>query len=302
MTVQRARIQTVALGRQGATLLEMLVSMAIIGLILAVIVPGVADSRDIARRALCSQHLRQIGLALQNYHDVHAIYPPGALFSNELSWHVFILPQLDQAELHAKFSFDNGQYWSLLPNNKSNPHGLTRINEYLCPSGPVEHSQTSLDKVDDQYPWTTHYYGIMGPRGAKPSGGDYRLRSGFGPFGDQGLLSAESNKRHGDITDGASNTFIVGEISWRGANGYRTWVRGVNGNPIGGCKNITYRIGNSAFDNGPGFNDISLGSEHPGGTHVLMGDGGVRFLSDLIDLVTYKAGASIDGGERETLH
>lgn len=300
MNSRPARIRAVS-SRTGTTLLELMVSIGVIGVILALVLPGVADSREIARRTQCSSHIKQIGLALQNYHDVHLIYPPGALFSNELSWHVFILPQMDQAELHSQFNFNEGQYWATLPNNKGNPHGLTRVNEYLCPSGPVEQSQTSLDKIEGQYPWTTHYYGIMGPRGAKPKGGDYRLRSGFGPFGDQGLLSAESNKKHGDITDGASNTFIVGEISWRAANGYRTWVRGVNGNPIGGCKNIYTSIGHTAFDNSTGFNDISLGSEHLGGTQVLMADGGVRFLSDTIDLVTYKSIASIDGGEREKL-
>jgi type II secretory pathway pseudopilin PulG len=300
MTSRPAQIRAIS-NRTGASLLELIVSIGVIGVILALVLPGVADSREIARRAQCSGHLNRIGLALQSYHDIHRIYPPGALFSNELSWHVFILPQLDQAELHSKFNFNEGQYWATVPNNKSNPHGLTRVNEYLCPSGSIEHSQTSLDKVDSLYPWTTHYYGIMGPRGQKPSGGDYRLLSGFGPFGDQGLLSAESKKRHKDMTDGASNTFIVGEISWVGANGYRTWVRGVNGNPISGCKNVFTSIGHTAFNNGPGFNDISLGSEHPGGTQVLMGDGGVRFLSDMIDLVTYKAIASIDGGERESL-
>jgi type II secretory pathway pseudopilin PulG len=301
MTKQRAHSQIVASSRAGATLLEMIVSVGVIGIILALVLPGVADSRDIARRVQCSDHVKRIGLALQNYHDVHASYPPGGLFSNELSWHVFILPELDEAELHSQFNFNEGQYWSTLPNNKGNPHGLARVNAYLCPSSPAERSLTSLDKVDGQYPWTVHYYGIMGPRGQKPNGAEYRLLPGVGPFGDQGLLSAESNKRHSDITDGASNTFVVGEISWRGANGYRTWVRGVNGNPIGGCKNVSSPIGQKAFDNQIGFNDISLGSEHLGGTQVLMGDGRVRFLSDAIDFVTYKAIASIDGGERETL-
>jgi len=109
------------------------------------------------------------------------------------------------------------------------------------------------------------------------------------------------SKKHTDITDGSSNTFVVGEISWNAANGYRTWVRGVNGDPIGGCKNVLTSIGQTFFDNGAGFNDISLGSEHPGGTHVLMDDGSVRFLSNTIDLITYKVAASIDGGERDAL-
>ncbi|HVJ69080.1 MAG TPA: DUF1559 domain-containing protein [Caulifigura sp.] len=289
--------------RDGVTLLELVVSVGVLGVILALLVPSVADSREMARRTQCTSHMQRIGTALANYHDAHRVYPPGSLFSNELSWHAYILPELGQGELHAKFNFNEGQYWSNSPNNKNNPHGLVRVNEYLCPSAPIELSQTSLDKVDDKHSWTTHYYGIMGPRGGKPGGGEYRLLSGFGPFGDQGLLSVESRKRHADITDGASNTFVVGEISWVGANGYRTWVRGVNGNPIGGCKNVSTSIGETSYENnGLGFNDISLGSEHSGGTQVLMGDGSVRLLSDTIDLVTYKAAASIDGNETDELY
>lgn len=289
--------------RGGVTLLELIVSVGVIGVVLALMLPSVADSRETARRMQCTGHMQRIGAALASYHDVHRIYPPGALFSNELSWHTFILPQLGQGELHSKFSFNEGQYWANTVNNKNNPHGVARVPEYLCPSGPIERSQTSLDKVEIEHSWTTHYYGIMGPRGAKPSGGEYRLISGFGPFGDQGLLSAESHKKQADVIDGTSNTFVVGEISWIGANGYRTWVRGVNGNPIGGCKNIFTSIGETSYDNnGSGFNDISLGSEHPGGTQVLMGDGSVRFLADTIDLETYKSAASIDGSEAAELY
>jgi prepilin-type N-terminal cleavage/methylation domain-containing protein len=288
--------------RPGFSIVEVLVTIGVIGMLLALLLPAVADSREAARRTQCANHLKQIGLALHNYHDSHQIFPPGALFSNELSWHVLILPQMDQAVLYSQFNFNEGQYWSPEVNNKNNPHGLSRVDSYLCPSGRVEQSQTSLDSVDGNKSWTTHYYGIMGPRGETPDGGEYRLRSGFGPFGDQGLLSADSGKKHADVTDGSSNTFVVGEISWNDANSYRTWVRGVNGNPISGCKNVRTSIGQTFFDNGAGFNDISLGSEHRGGTHVLMGDGAVRFLADTIDLITYKAAASIDGGEAETLY
>ncbi len=302
MTFRPASPSLLSSGRRGFSLIELLVSIGVIGVLLALLLPAVADSREAARRTQCSNNLKQIGLALHNYHDVHSVFPPGALFSNELSWHVFILPQLDQASLHAKFNFNEGQYWATEVNHKNNPYGATRVDQYLCPSGPIDHSQTSLDMVDGAHAWTTHYYGIMGPRGEKPSGGEYRLQSGFGPFGDQGLLSAQSSKKHSDITDGASNSFVVGEISWRDANSYRTWVRGVNGNPISGCKNVYTSIGQTFYNNGLGFNDISLGSEHRGGTQVLMGDGAVRFLSDTIDLVTYKAAASIDGGESEQLY
>jgi prepilin-type processing-associated H-X9-DG protein len=297
----RLKHQLPSKSRGGFSLLEAVISIGVIGAVLALLLPSVADSHEAARRTQCSNHLKRIGVALSSYHEVHRAYPPGALFSNELSWHAFILPHLDQAELHGRINFNEGQYWSLSPNAKSNPFRLTRVNEYLCPSGTIERSQTSLDNIGAERAWTTHYYGIMGPRGPKPNGAEYRLQSGFGPFGDQGLLSPQSHRRQADIIDGAANTFIVGEISWSGANAYRTWLRGVNGHPVGGCKNVFTGIGETAYDNATGFNDVSLGSEHPGGAQVLMADGAVRFVAEIVDLATYRAAASADGEEDLTL-
>lgn len=288
-------------GRRGFTLIELLVVTAIIVVLIALSLPALQQSWAASHRAQCQNNLRQIGLALHNYHGTHDVFPPGGMIANELSWHVLVLPQLEHSSLYAAFDFDKGPYFSAAVNNKNNPHGLVRIPQYLCPSGPEERSLTSADAVGDEHTYTTHYYGIMGPRGQNPAGGEYQIAPGFGPFSEHGILGYESSKRFGDLTDGASNSFVVGEISWKDASGYRTWVRGVNGNPMSGCKNVLEPIHVKFFNNGAGFNDISLGSEHPGGTYVLMGDGGVRFVSEAVDLVVYKSTASINGGEAEVL-
>lgn len=288
--------------RRGFTIIELLVVIAIIGILVALLLPAVQQAREAARRTECANHLKQIGLALHNYHDAHKAFPPGGFFSNELSWHVHILAMLEHAPLYNAFNFNQGQYFSANVNNKNNPHGLVRIPEYLCPSGTHEHSLTSADAVNGQHTYTTHYYGIMGPRGDNPAGGTYRLDPGpFGPFSDHGIFGYETSRQFRDITDGASSTFVVGEISWNDANSYRTWVRGVNGNPMSGAKNVVHPINTFFFNNGVGFNDISLGSEHPGGAQVLMGDGSVRFVSELVDMIVYKSTASIDGGEIKVL-
>lgn len=287
--------------RAGFTLLELLTVTGIIAVLTALLFPAVEQARESARATQCRNNLKQIGLALHEYHDAHNAFPPGGMIANELSWHVLVLPQLGQGPLHAAFNFDKGQYFSSTVNNKNNPHGLARVPEYLCPSGPEERSLTSADAVNGQHAYTTHYYGIMGPRGPNPAGGEYRIAPGFGPFSVHGVLGYKYCKRFRDITDGTSNSFVVGEISWRDASGYRTWVRGVNGNPMSGCKNVLEPIHIKFFNNGAGFNDISLGSEHPGGTHVLTADGGVRFVSETVDTVVYKSTASIDGGEAEPL-
>jgi prepilin-type N-terminal cleavage/methylation domain-containing protein len=299
---------TMRVDRNGFTLIEVLVVIGVVGVLLALLLPAIQQARETARRGQCANNIRQLGLALHNYHDAHEVFPPGAILSNELSWHVFVLPMLDQGTLYSQFNFDQGQYFAAAVNNKNNPHGLTKVPQYLCPSGTHERSLTSADAVDGQKTYTTHYYGIMGPRGDNPTGGTYELAPGYGPFSVHGILGYESSKGFTDITDGASATFVVGEISWNDANGYRTWVRGVNGNPMSGAKNVLHPI-NTVFyggtyrddGNASGFNDISLGSEHPGGTHVLMGDGAVRFVSETVDMVLYKNTASIDGGEAETL-
>lgn len=124
--------------------------------------------------------------------------PPGALFCNELSWHVFVLPELGHGTLHVKFNFNQGQYYSATVNHKNNPYGLERIPEYLCPSATHQRSLTSADAVDGQKTYTTHYYGIMGPRGDKPGGGTYDIAPGFGPFSVHGILRYETDRRFAD--------------------------------------------------------------------------------------------------------
>jgi prepilin-type N-terminal cleavage/methylation domain-containing protein len=291
------------LRRRAFTLLEMLVAIGVMGILLAMILPAVAASREAARKTQCANNLHQIGVALHNYHDVFSRFPAGASSANQLSWHVSILPQLEQANLYAKFNFAEGDYYDAeKQNGKNNPHGLADIYAYRCPSSSRQKSLTSLDKVDNQHSWTTHYYGIMGPRGsrAEPGEAEYEQLPVTGLFASQGLLTLDLSRAFADITDGTSNTFVVGELSWNDAAGYRTWVRGNIKYTMSGCKNVISPIGLKFMNEENDFNDLSLGSEHTGGTHVLAGDGSIRFLHDTIDLYVYKALASINGGETAT--
>jgi prepilin-type N-terminal cleavage/methylation domain-containing protein/prepilin-type processing-associated H-X9-DG protein len=292
--------------RSAFSVLELMVVLTVIAVVMAFVLPAVTRSREAARRAACLSNVRQIGLALHNYHDVHKAFPPGSFSSNELSWHVHILPQVDQQAAYNQFTFDEGSYLSLeAPNGKNNPHGLCRVPVFLCIGATSDRSLSWPDEVNGELPFTTHYYGVMGPRGPKNDGELYRMSS-LGPFAEQGLLGRDSTKRFADITDGASASFVVAELSWEEANCYRTWVRGTNGEPMSGAKNVLYPM-NEVFyaepsrytndGNAHGFNDVSFGSEHPGGMHVLMADGSGRFLSELIDQLIYRSAASIDGGE-----
>src|SRR5436190_2439144 len=104
------RVRGLRVGSQprGFTLMELLVATGVIGILLAMILPAVSASREAARKTQCANNLRQVGVALHNYHDVFTRFPAGASSANQLSWHVSILPQLEQSNLYAEFKFDEG--------------------------------------------------------------------------------------------------------------------------------------------------------------------------------------------------
>ena len=149
----------------------------------------------------------------------------------------------------------------------------------------------------------------MGPLGVNPRTGEEYDRivygnTNCGDIATQGVLYDASRVRFGDITDGLSNTFAVGEISWQGYSKYRSWVRGSCGSCIAGTKNVFAPV-NVHSTSGPNqygyFNDGDFGSQHPGGAHFLLCDGSVHFVSESTDLNIVYATASRNGGEVETL-
>src|SRR5215208_5383525 len=92
--------------RHGLSLVELLVAIAVIGALLALLLPAVGRSREAARRAGCLNNIKQLGLALHSYHDVHQVFPPASFRSNELSWHVHLLPFIEQQALYNQFNFN----------------------------------------------------------------------------------------------------------------------------------------------------------------------------------------------------
>lgn len=286
--------------RAGFTLTELLVTLAIIAILIALLLPAVQRAREAARRMACTNNLKQIGIALHNYHNAHRVLPAGGMSTgNQLSWQVMLLPMLEQDNLYAQFQFSVQEY----PNHFV--HALTRIDTLLCPSSGREHSTRPNESVNGELAWTTHYYGVMGPTGAKRRGGVYREftgRPGHGDFALQGVLGRDSRVKHRDLTDGLSNTIVVGELSFeRDAAGnenkiFRSWIRGAAKNTIASCKNVENRINGIAYV-AQNFNDVSFGSNHTGGADFLWGDGSTGFLSENMDMLVYKSLASRDGGE-----
>jgi prepilin-type processing-associated H-X9-DG protein len=182
----------------------------------------------------------------------------------------------------------------------------------LCPTATVErpinrspHSvhlpEFEPPNANGSPPFTTHYYGVLGPKGTNPATGQpYGLLAtgDHGGFGLQGVFQQEKPTRVLDVIDGTSLTLAVGEMSWTSevtGTRYRTWIRGChNSTACSSARNVNIAI------NTPGiqfFDDIAFGSMHPGGTHFALADGSVHFIAESINLGVYKSLASRDGGE-----
>jgi prepilin-type N-terminal cleavage/methylation domain-containing protein/prepilin-type processing-associated H-X9-DG protein len=300
--------------RRGFTLIELLVVIAIIAILIALLLPAVQQAREAARRSTCKNHLKQIGLALHNYHDIYNTFPAGSFSTApRLSWHVSILPQIDQTPLYNLVDFNLNSYSNAA---YTAVFQTTKIPVWNCPSGTREMGHTADTTLQ-----TTHYYGILGPKvapggpfsynctGVSDTAGECAVptTAAHGGYSRHGILGRNTKNGFRSITDGSSNTFLVGEISntrttsGQDMIGYRRWWRGFEGTASASAKNVVYPINSKTYNGSNDFNDIGFGSNHSGGTHFLMADGAARFVSENVDMVVYQSTASMDGGEPNTI-
>lgn len=296
--------------RFGFTLIELLVVIAIIAILIALLLPAVQQAREAARRSQCKNNLKQIGLALHNYHDTFGNFPPlevvqachlpagGTSQCNSWggragNWLNLILPYIDEAPQYNKINFSIA--WNGNDGDNDNRDSFQRpYPAFLCPSNPVG-SGTLLQGNAH----IVHYYAMTGGTNG-PDGGRERIRwsTNNAQRTLRGAFFHNSNVRIRDITDGTTNTVIVAE-----AFGYKptspTNIQGIadgRGMKFAHGTNSGLRINQVDVPPGNVARWFAPGSFHVGGTQALLGDGGVRFLSENIDATTWQnLGSMADG-------
>jgi prepilin-type N-terminal cleavage/methylation domain-containing protein len=293
--------------RPGFTLIELLVVIAIIGILVSLLLPAVQQAREAARRTQCRNNLKQLGLALHNYHDVARVFPPastndveqGGWITNPLnrhlhSWQVFVLPYLDQAPLYNRADFNVSAFH---PNNL--PVGEAQVPVYRCPSysGPRVSADPNYTRFGPNYA-ITNYVSM----GGTTAGHLYGQNTGL--LVPDGVIHTLSSNGTRDVTDGLSNTILIVETrEERNA----VWVDG----GTAAVMTMRYDAGNSptyagpqiALNYTPYFDysnpraDWGPSSRHTGGAMHLFGDGSVRFLSENLDGAVYRAVTTRAGNE-----
>ncbi|MGC8638353.1 MAG: DUF1559 domain-containing protein [Isosphaeraceae bacterium] len=285
--------------RQGFTLIELLVVIAIIAVLISLLLPAVQAAREAARRVQCVNNLKQMGLALHNYHDSIGSFPMSYMarlqFINGATdtapgwgWGMMILPQLEQSPLFAAANVG-------LPVDA--PHNSTVVqailNVYICPSDPIP---------GGVFPVTSAVgatVAMMGPTSYAACVGNDQADTTTGLNNDglgNGVMFRDSAIRVSEITDGTSQTIAVAERAWTINSG--PWAGVATGgvirrgpaNPCPTTGALYYlaaslvqahcNVLNTNTDPDGGLDDFS--SRHPGGANALFADGSVHFLKSVL--------------------
>jgi prepilin-type N-terminal cleavage/methylation domain-containing protein/prepilin-type processing-associated H-X9-DG protein len=321
--------------RRAFTLIELLVVIAIIGILIGLLLPAVQKVREAANRMKCSNNLKQLALAMHNYHSAYEVFPPGWIISPTsfvtangcptvgggnpfpeayAPWSVLILPFLEQENLYRQFklnaSFGCQHGWPGDPTNFALQFQQNKL--YVCPT-------------DSETSYGSNYSAVTG--GGAP--GSCQCNSTDAPgylfMFTNGVFYANSKTRVTDITDGSSNTYLIGETkynvspdcpasgsSWGGNPQTKSsswasgpyWSTDWNYYPNGVASvdpiNLPWGTGPD-LTGGPscyeGADSRTFGSYHTGGCNAAFADGHVQFMPNSLDVNVHRALGTSRGGE-----
>ncbi|QDS88967.1 hypothetical protein EC9_31630 [Rosistilla ulvae] len=288
--------------RQAFTLVELLVVIAIIGILVGLLLPAVQAAREAARRMQCSNNLKQIGLALHNYHDTHLKFPFGRIGATTVEQQcalTMLLPYVEQGSLYDQFDFSlplMGKSGSTITPNVNTDLITTRLEAFLCPSNPQDEGRYVTSQLPGRdHAWGTHYSPVAHSGKDGTSGRSTSL--GVVDSNRDGMFYFNSKTKFRDVTDGTSNTLAFSESvgDAPGSNDLYAWAMFSGGMGVKGGVNVNFTDLDSFYVANDNFTGPS--SYHPGGCQVLLADGSVRFLTENIPLSILQDLATRGGGE-----
>ena len=307
--------------KPGFTLVELLVVIAIIGILVSLLLPAVQFAREAARRMQCSSNMRQMAVALHNYHDTLRRFPPGRT-SRSFSTHAMILPQLEQEPIWNKVNF------SVSVNNAANTLARgTLIPVFTCPSDPQ--NATPQGRAPTNYRVNQGSGILWGNPPTNPS------NVNFGMPAPNGVFFENSGITMAEVVDGTTNTAMISEHgkgdhnngAWHPSDTFHPGTHPANADEaMQQCNaiditNLAYQ-GNSSIGapwlegyhsttiyfhvlrpNGrscmfpPGRIATTASSGHPKGINLALCDASVRFIGDTIDLNVWRGMGTREGNE-----
>lgn len=287
--------------RHGFTLVELLVVIAVIGMLVVLLLPAVQAAREAARRTGCANNLKQLGLALNNYLTAHnERLPMGAPGGGRHGMWSHMLPYLEEATVHQELNLDG-------PTARE-PHRYTLMPAYLCPSYPFKSVHRGDTNFDYQEGAMLTYQGAAGVLLDEEN--QRTSPANYGAVPENGAFGYAFARKLREIEDGTSKTFAIGEfvhIDRSAGSGYanppgnvRAWILGDNGSWGSYAFKVLEHPPNIDIDriaDGVPYNHLPMGSHHPGLTLFVLVDGSVHSISNGIRLEVYQAAATVDGGE-----
>lgn len=286
---------------RGFTLIELLVVIAIIAILIALLLPAVQQAREAARRTQCKNNLKQLGLAMHNYHDVHNKFPVGTYSCCWGTWQVAILPYIEQNALFQLYE-NSGGTDATGPRYGASPNTQVTTKRLAALTCPSDMENAPIGNI------TCHNYAVNYGNTSYGQGTVNGVTFGGAPFSISKCFGFR------DAIDGTSTTLMMAEVLqgigtdlrgfgwWGDASGFSTYLTPNSSLPdriytASYCNNQPILNLPCAVSNSTNPTMFASRSRHVGGTQVILCDGSATFVSENIDLNVWRALSTTRGAE-----